>query len=109
MMDKRVCPSVQRPSRDVQLPEPSGPRCCKLSSAASRRSGVSPRRVIAAKIPHIRCVLVAVPGDDAVIPDTPQTPESDGPVRPIEGFAGTRAQLAGNGAGGVTPERFAVS
>ena len=56
MMDNRVCPSVQRPSRDVQLPEPSGPRCCKLLSAAARRSDMSPRRVIAAKIPHIGCI-----------------------------------------------------
>src|SRR5438034_5143082 len=61
MIDNRVCPSVHCPSRDVQTPEPSGPRCSKRLSAASHRSLERPRRVIAANIPHIR-----VPSDIVV-------------------------------------------
>src|SRR4029077_2966391 len=53
MIDNRVCPSVHCPSRDVQMPVPSGPRCSKSLSAASHRSLETPRRVIAANIPHI--------------------------------------------------------
>jgi len=52
MIDNRVCPSVHRPSRDVQVPVPSGPRCSNSLSAVSRRSVERPFLVIAANIPH---------------------------------------------------------
>src|ERR1700742_4408672 len=60
MIDNRVCPSVHRPSRDVQVPVPSGPRCSNSLSAASRRSVERPFLVIAANIPHMRSVLQGV-------------------------------------------------
>src|ERR1700744_705850 len=60
MIDNRVCPSVHRLSRDVQVPVPSGPRCSNSLSAASRRSVERPFLVIAANIPHMRSFLQGV-------------------------------------------------
>src|ERR1700754_2306435 len=60
MIDNRVCPSVHRPSRYVQVPVPSGPRCSNSLSAASRRSVERPFFVIAANIPHMRSFLQGV-------------------------------------------------
>src|ERR1700722_13366742 len=60
MIDNRVRPSVHRPSRDFQVPVPSGPRCSNSLSAVSRRSVERPFLVIAANIPPMRSVLQGV-------------------------------------------------